>query len=391
VLYGANRDFAYVDARALSDAKVKGDLLKHGELRWRVLVLPATDTLPLAAWENVARFWRKGGVVVAVGALPANSADEWPAPRVQAIARELFGAGAAPCTATNATGGVGVLLPTGMLALVPKVIDSLLERDAACADAKARVRITHRRVDEHDVYFAINDSDAAWSGELRFCGRGVTEKWDPVTGKMSPLSEGKKVSVQLGPYGAMLFRAKAADRPQRLGGAGAAGLSLTCEPLPSAKVTVSGGQYVRSELAGDDASGWCARAALTKGQVDTHQFMSFSYDQPLALGDSAGLMIDSSVPEGQRTPAELLVFIHTKDGGDHIASTGRYLNVPGPARAYVMFSQFKPFGGSKTTKGPMDLSQVAAIRVGWGGYFGAEGEKLVLTVNSPQRFVCGSK
>jgi hypothetical protein len=130
---------------------------------------------------------------------------------------------------------------------------------------------------------------------------------------------------------------------------------------------------------------------LTKGQVDTHQFMSFSYDQPLALGDSAGLMIDSSVPEGQRTPAELLVFIHTKDGGDHIASTGRYLNVPGPARAYVMFSQFKPFGGSKTTKGPMDLSQVAAIRVGWGGYFGAEGEKLVLTVNSPQRFVCGSK
>jgi len=56
-----------------------------------------------------------------------------------------------------------------------------------------------------------------------------------------------------------------------------------------------------------------------------------------------------------------------------------------------MFSQFQPFGGSKTTKGPMDLSQVAAVRVGWGGYFGAEGEKVTLTVKPPQQFVCGTK
>jgi len=150
-LYGADRDFTYVDARALSDSKVKGDALKHGDLRWRVLVLPAIDTLPLSAWENVAQFWRKGGVVIALGALPANSENEYPSPRVQAVARELFGAGEAPCVATNKAGGAAVLLPTGMIALVPKVIDSLLERDAACSDAKAPVRITHRRVDGHDV------------------------------------------------------------------------------------------------------------------------------------------------------------------------------------------------------------------------------------------------
>ena len=387
-LYGANRDFTYVDARALSEAKVKGGELKHGMLNWRALVLPATDTLPLAAWENVARFWRKGGLVIAVGALPANSENQYPSPRVQAIARELFGAADAPSVSTNTSGGVGVLLPTGMLALVPKVINSLLERDAACADAKAPVRITHRRVDEHDVYLAINDSDTAWSGEIRFCGSGVTEQWDPSNGTMTPLAAGTKASVQLGPYGAMLFRAKDVGEPRRLKGVASSGLTMTCEPLPAAKVTAGGGQYVRFELTGEDAAGWCAAATLTKGQVDTHLFMSFNYEQPLALGESVGLMIDSSAPEGQLTSAELLVFIHTKDGGDFIAGTGRYLNAPGPTRAHVMFSQFKPFGGSKQAKSTLDLSKVAAIRVGWGGYFGAEGEKITLTVKPPQRFMC---
>jgi len=386
-LYGANRDFTYVDARALCEAKVKPEALVHGKLRWRVLVLPAVDTLPLAAWEKVAAFWRKGGAVIAVGALPANSEREWPAPRVQAIAREVFGSGEAPCVATNGKGGAGVLLPTGMLALVPQVLDTLIERDAACAEAKAPVKITRRRIDGHDVYFAINDSPAAWSGELRFGGRGVNEQWDPATGAVTPCAEGANVNVRLGPYGAMLFRTKEAAAPRRLAGTGSAGLSLACEPLPAVSPTVGKGTYVQAEMTGDSATGWRAAAVLTKGQVDTHLFMSFTHAPPLSLDASAGLMIDSSVPEGQRTPAEMLVFLHMKDGGDYLAGTGRFLNSAGWARAYVLFSQFKPFGN---TTAPLDLSKVAAIRVGWGGYFGNENETVLLTVKPPQRFQCAA-
>ena len=388
-LYGANRDFTYVDSRALCDAKVKGDTLKHGDMKWRVLVLPAADTLPLEAWERIAAFWRKGGIVITIGARPANSETELPSPRAQAIASELFGAGDGPEIVTNKAGGVGIALPSGMLALVPKMIDSLVERDAACADAKAPVKITRRRIDGHDVYFAINDGPADWNGEIRFCGRGVSEQWDPSTGKMSPLAEGSKVPLRLGPYGAMLFRAKQAGTPNRLAFQGAPRLAMTCAPLPAAgKPTVGQGQHVRSELTGDGASGWCAAATLTKGQVDTHLFMSFTYAEPLDLATGEGLALDSSVPEGQKTPAELLVFIRTKDGSDYIAGTGRYLNSPGTLRAYAMFSQFRPFG---QTKGALDLTQVAAIRIGWGGYFGTEGEKISLTVLPPQRFVCGAK
>ena len=55
----------------------------------------------------------------------------------KAVGRNL----APPCLVTNANGGVGILLTTSMMALVPRVIDSLFERDAACAEEKAPVKI----------------------------------------------------------------------------------------------------------------------------------------------------------------------------------------------------------------------------------------------------------
>ena len=386
-LYSANRDFAYVDAQALCDAKVIDGALVHGELRWRVLVLPAADTLPLPAWENVAAFWRQGGVVLALGARPANSETEFGSPQVQQIASELFGTDAMPSLVTNPAGGVGVLLPTAMIALVPRVIDSLFERDAAGTAARSPVKITHRRIDGHEVYFAINDSSEAWDGELRFCGQGVNEQWDPVTGRMTPLTHGTQVPVRLGPYGALLFRATTASIPRRLGGTAAAAFSLDCQALPAtAKPGVGQGQFVQSELTGDDASGWRAAATLTKGQVDTFLFLNFAYPQPLDLTAREGLAIELSVPPGQRTGGELLVFLHTAAGGRFLAGTGCYLNSPGARRAYAMFSQFRPFGD---TQGELDVSQIASISVGWGGYLGAAGEQLTFTVKPPQAFVCG--
>ncbi len=388
-LYGANRDFAYVDSQALGEAEAADGALTHGDLRWRVLVLPAADTLPLEAWENVAAFWRKGGVVIAVGVRPANSEAEFASAQVQAIARELFGTADAPCVVTNPAGGAGVLLPTGMIGLVPQIVDSLFQRDAACAELKTPVKITRRRIDGHEVYFAINDSDAEWAGEVRFCGRGVSEQWDPATGAMTPTADGTRVPLRLGPYGAMLFRSATADVPGRLGGDVGPSLLMTCEPLPKTpKPAVSRGQFVEAELTGDDTSGWCAAAALIKGQVDTFLFLNFRYAEPQDLTACDGLAIDASVPQGQRTGAELLVFLNTEDGGRFLAGTGRYLNEPGSSRAYALFSQFKPFG---QTEGNLDRSRIASVSVGWGGYLGTAGERITLTVQPPQRFMCGAK
>ena len=73
------------------------------------------------------------------------------------------------------------------------------------------------------------------------------------------------------------------------------------------------------------------------------------------------------------------------------ASTGRLLNAPGACRSFVLFSQFHRAGWATGADVPLDLAKVTAIRVGWGGYFGAGGEKIQFTAQPPQRFACGLK
>ncbi len=387
-LYGANRDFTYVDSRALAEAKTQGDVLVHGKLRWRVVVLPATDTLPLAAWENLAAFWRAGGVVVVLGARPANSEKEFPSPRVQALARELFGENEAPAITSNKAGGVGIALPVGMLGLLPRLLDMVLERDACAADARAPIKITHRRVADHDVYFAINDSAAPWTGAVQFPGRGVGEQWNPATGTMTPLAVGTNVVLQLGPYGGMLWRAAEIAAPRRLGGGHFAAPSFSSAPLPTSAPAVGKGQYVTVEQTGDATAGWTAAATVTKGGVDTHLFCSFRLAQPLDLHTSDGLVINTIVPVAPQPGVELLIQLHTSDGNAYLASTGRLLNAPGAYRSYVMFNQFHRAGWMKGPDVPLDLGKVTAISAGWGGHLGVEGEKIAFTLKPPQSFVC---
>jgi hypothetical protein len=86
-LFASQRDFTFVDSRAIKEAAVESSTLVHGQLRWRVVVLPSADTLPLSAWENLAKFVRQGGAVIALGALPVNSESEFPSARVQTLAK----------------------------------------------------------------------------------------------------------------------------------------------------------------------------------------------------------------------------------------------------------------------------------------------------------------
>jgi hypothetical protein len=382
-LFGAGRDFAYVDSRALAKAKAEDGALVHGKLRWRVVVLPCADTLPLAVWENLARFVRKGGVVVAVGALPANSATEFPSARVQKLAREMFGDGNGARVAANRAGGAGIFLPAGSEALLPLALDGVLEPDVAAGGARGPIHATHRRIEGHEIYLLINDSGGAWEGEVQVTARGLGEQWDPATGVATPLAADGRAKLRLGPDGAVLLRyaeAKPARRlPQTSGGLP----GLTLRPLPNVKPAAGGGQFVKTELT-SDASRWRAVGTLTKSQVDTHLFLSFNFPQPVDLSGGEVLALDSWVPEGQRTPSELLVILHDNKGRDFIARAGRSLNAPGRCQSFLLLSQFQLAGWSKGGDARMDLSAVAAIRVGWGGYLGTAGEKLEFAAAMPQ-------
>jgi hypothetical protein len=390
-LFQARRGFTFIDSRALREAKVQGSALVHGPLRWRAIVLPCVDTLPLAAWRNLARLVDAGGIVVALGTLPANSEAEFPAPRVQALARRLFEmAQTGPSLKSNAAGGGGIFLPAGSEGLLPLVLDGVLEPDVRVASLRAPIRVTHRHINDREVFFVINDSPEAWSGKISFSASGAGEHWEPGTGQRKDL-DASEVVLSLEPYGAALFRFADAVTPRRIPLAPGLLPNLTLHPIPVTQPSLAAGEFVRSTLEPDPARSqpgrpaWLAAGSLTKSHVDTFLFACFPFTPALDLREAACLAIDTWIPNQHKTSSQLLVILREAGGGDFIASTGLSLAVAGPAQALIPLHQFQLAGWSKDSDGQLDPALVSEIRIGWGGYLGTVGERVQFSVALPRR------
>ncbi len=390
-LFAAQREFTVIDSRTLAEAAVEGGALVHGKLGWRVLVLPGVDTLPETAWINLERFVRSGGAVIALGARPRNSETDFPSSKILALGRAMFGEeSAGPSMNIAGEGGAGVFLPAGWEGLLPIVLNGLIEPDVAVNAPRSPVRAAHRRVHGHEVYFLINDSGKAWRGEATLSSRGPGERWDPGSGAIAGTNLGQRVRLDLEPHGAVLLRYPSARAPKKLAPRGGALPNLALRAIPQADPGMIQGEHVRTEIAADtvrstaDRPAWRASSTLTKGRVDTFMFMRFSFPEPLDLEGVECLALDAWVPEGQRTPTQLLVIVQEKGGGDFIAATGCMLGVSGPQRVWVPIRRLELAGWSPDSDGELDWRRVAEIRIGWGGYLGTEGERIEFSAASPQ-------
>jgi hypothetical protein len=287
--------------------------------------------------------------------------------------------------ATSSAGGLSVFLPQGVIALMPKLLDRVLARDMQVSGSNsAAIKMTHRKVDGSDLFFVINTQAEAWQGRLQFLGNEPFEVWNPEDGSVVKQATGTFENVTLRGYGARMFRTRTALRPARL----KAGDNLTCQvvmqPLPAiTHAAIGANPKVKTELEGSVERGWTTEGTLTKGNMDTHLFLGFSYEKTFSLKGSDGVVIDTDVATMQETRAELLVFIATEGGHRYLASTGRSLRVAGGKQSVLLFSQFHPF--DKTTV-PMNIEKITSIQVGWGGYFGREGETIRFSVKPPQGF-----
>jgi len=349
-------------------------------------------------------------VVIALGALPANSENEFPSARVGGLAQEMFGQSPGGVSlerkvrsCANARGGAGIFLPFGLEALLPSILDGLLEPDLKIAAKHSPIRFTHRRFEHHEVYFVVNDSATPWSGQVEFAAgtgdpsRAPGERWNPATGRMEETLISNTVRLGLESYGAAFVRFPAARVAQRRAFKHGSMPAISLHPLPQTEPTAPHGEFVRAELSRDeahatnDAPAWRASAVLTKDKVDTHLFTQFHYAQPLDLSQAAFLSVETRVPEGQSAVNQILVILHEQNGGDFIADTGRSLAAPGLERSFVAFDLFKLAGWSRDPDGVLDLKKVNEIRIGWGGYLGNQGERVEFSVASPQVGRVGEK
>ena len=212
-LFAGNRAWMFVDA----------DSLGRRDFPWRVIVLTGVDTLPLAAMRHLYDFWKTGGVVIAFGVAPVNSETDFPSDEVTALSREMFGtlcASSTEASQTNTAGGVAMLLPESRIGEVAAIIDGYVEPPVAVAegcDAKP-IRTAHRRTQEGDVFFVMNDAACPWQGRLRLCGDGRATRWDPQTGEVAAFAvDGDGWGeVSMPSYGAVLFTTESCADPRRL-------------------------------------------------------------------------------------------------------------------------------------------------------------------------------
>ena len=391
-LFAARRDAAIIDSQAISECKAERGLLRHGEAAWRVLVLPDCDTLPLAAWETVARFWESGGVVIALGALPANSEREFPCSRVQAIAGEMFGhaertaiqpVAVQPSPPKAGKPGAGVFLAPGMESLLASILDTFLEPDVALA-SDAPVRVTHRRIDGREVYFLINDSRTPWEGVARFRAEGSGEQFDPASGVIAQVSAPRDVPVKLGPFGGMLFRFPHAAQLALVQPKAPTFGSLDLPRLE--KPAVLKGEFVdgKAEPATNNPdSPWRAEAVLTKGEVDTFLFLGFDFASPADVSGAEYVLVETEALPPQSVPAKLYVILVDREGREFFVRTGYGLDQSGPHQCYLPLKGFERAMWETTPEGNFNWSAVASIRVGWGGYYGREGERLAFRTTLP--------
>ncbi|NLX96688.1 MAG: hypothetical protein GXY83_10975 [Rhodopirellula sp.] len=380
-LYAAGRDFTFIDARTLIEGNVADGAISFNGMSWRVLVLPCVDTLPMAAWDNLAKFVRDGGIAVALTARPANSQSQFPSPRVQALAEELMGSD--PGASVRAVGkGACVWLPPGTESLLPVMLDRTLQKDVRPSDPASAIRYTHRRIDEQEVYFLINDCGSPWKGQVSFSAQGAGELWDPSTGRISPTRSSENVDIDLPAYGGVLLRFAAARVPDLKTATSGALPALGLGTLPSVAPTIGAGEFVRGSLK-KEATRWRAVGTVTKSQTDTFLFLVYQYSRPLDLAAADGLAIHASIPPRQAAPTNLLVIVHEKDGGDFLANTGLTLAQTGQAQLIIPWSRFELAGWSKDPDGRLDRSKIERINIGWGGYFGTEGENVEFSVEPP--------
>ena len=187
-LYGAGIDLDFIDDESTRRVQSgKGELRVSGE-RYRVLVLPAMAAVRSSTIEKALAFARAGGVVIALGALPAvsersGSDDNHLASQV----RDLFGVtvqDVADSTVQRIAKGPGIFVRDARLALA-EVIRTVPRDYAPLSDTTRAGGVLHRSIGNREVYYVYGVRQGT---ECLFRAQGKVELWDPWTGSTKPLA-----------------------------------------------------------------------------------------------------------------------------------------------------------------------------------------------------------
>ena len=154
-------------------------------ISYPILILPNVERIPLATYQKIADYMRRGGVVIATRRLPSLAPGLQEAamdgPKIEELSRSVF--------ASKLLTDEGKLGEALHAALAPDV------------KAAPEIGFVHRKLAYGDLYFLANTSNHAVDTTAEFRVEDVgAQRLDPVTGAGEVTQGGRRQTIHLDPY-----------------------------------------------------------------------------------------------------------------------------------------------------------------------------------------------
>ena len=199
----AGYNFDFFDDNVLRQiGRVDKDGLALGPNKYRVVILPGVERIPLDTLKTLEKFASHGGIVIATRRLPAVApglqATESEQSQVRAISQRMF---AAP-------GSLGHFAADENKQLA-SILNGLKQPDVALAPSAPDIGFIHRHTGDAEIYFVANTGNVPQNVQATFrVNASRAEFWDPFTGRVTPAKTtspgfprmGATVALELAPY-----------------------------------------------------------------------------------------------------------------------------------------------------------------------------------------------
>ena len=195
---GFNLDF-FDDDSLKQAGRVENDSLVFGKNKYRIVILPGVERIPLSTYRKLDEFVRGGGILIATRRTPQFApgfkATEAETNEVMELSRRLF----------KDTGARAHFVADEVNQLTNTLI-SAMSPDVLLTPAEPDIGFVHRRTSDAEIYFLANTSNVRKSVKATFRQQSLqAELWDPFTGNVAPVIEaatdkGTTITLELEPY-----------------------------------------------------------------------------------------------------------------------------------------------------------------------------------------------
>ena len=195
---GYNLDF-FDDDSFRQVGRVEGNSLVLGQNKYRIVILPAVETIPGETYRKLEEFVRGGGILIATKSAPQLApglkATDKDHKEIADISSRLF-AGAK---------GTSRLVADEKSQL-DQTLKQLLRPDLASQSVLPDVGFIHRHTPDADVYFVVNTSNTRQATKVSFrVATSQAEEWNPFDGSVKKAfgkadGESYSLDLDLAPY-----------------------------------------------------------------------------------------------------------------------------------------------------------------------------------------------